>query len=70
MADEIEATGYQRDAAAQKKFDAAMKPMDMGDFKKAYSAFKKYVEEFPMMLRAGTVRPSAATMHPECSEPR
>ena len=47
MADEIEASGYQRDAAAQKKFDAAMKPMDMGDFKKAYSAFKKYVEECP-----------------------
>lgn len=47
MAEEMEASGPVRDAAAQKKFDAAMKPMDLGDFKKAYSAFKKYTDEFP-----------------------
>lgn len=40
-------SSYQRDANAQKKFDAAMKSMDQGDFKKAYTAFKKYTEEVP-----------------------
>lgn len=40
-------TKYQRSAAEQKKFDAAMKSMDQGDFKKAHTAFKKYTEEVP-----------------------
>ena len=30
-----------------KKLAAGMKAMDEGDFKKAYSAFKKLAEEFP-----------------------
>jgi len=48
MTDEATGTGApERDPAAQKKFDAAMKAMDQGDFKKAYSAFKKYTDEFP-----------------------
>jgi len=45
MADENGAPS--RDAAAQKKFDAAMKKMDTGDFKAALTAFKKYTDEFP-----------------------
>jgi tetratricopeptide (TPR) repeat protein len=35
------------DATPDKKIAAAMKAMDEGDFKKAYSAFKKLVVEFP-----------------------
>ncbi len=46
MAEEME-SAYQRSAADQKKFDAAMKAMDQGDFKKAHTAFKKYTEEVP-----------------------
>ncbi len=37
----------ERDAAAQKKYDAAMKKMDSGDFKAALTAFKKYTDEYP-----------------------
>lgn len=44
MADEME---QGRDPAVQKKFDAAMRAMEQGDFKKAYSAFKKFVTENP-----------------------
>ena len=47
MADEISGSAPERDPAAQKKFDAAMRAMDGGDFKKAFSAFKKYTDEFP-----------------------
>ena len=47
MADEMSGSAPERSPAAQKKFDASMKAMDSGDFKKAYSAFKKYTEEFP-----------------------
>lgn len=47
MAEEMETSGPARDAAAQKKYDAAMKAMDSGDFKKAHSAFKKFTEEYP-----------------------
>lgn len=47
MADEMDGSGPMRDPAVQKKFDAAMKAMDAGDFKKAYSAFKKFSAEFP-----------------------
>ena len=43
MADEMQV----RDAAAQKKFDAAMRKMETGDFKGALTAFKKYTDEFP-----------------------
>ena len=35
------------EATPDKKIAAAMKAMDEGDFKKAYSAFKKLVTEFP-----------------------
>ncbi|MDN5357937.1 MAG: hypothetical protein PWR17_1106 [Candidatus Methanomethylophilaceae archaeon] len=35
------------DATADKKIAAAMKLMDDGDFKKAYSQFKKLTEEYP-----------------------
>lgn len=35
------------DASPEKKFAAAMKAMDEGDFKKAYTAFKKLVVEYP-----------------------
>lgn len=35
------------DASAEKKLAAAMKAMDEGDFKKAYSSFKKLVDEYP-----------------------
>lgn len=35
------------DAASNKKLVTAMKTMDEGDFKKAYSQFKKLTEEFP-----------------------
>lgn len=44
MSDE---TGYVRDAAAQKAYDAAMKKMDAGDFKASLTAFKKYVASYP-----------------------
>ncbi len=35
------------DASPEKKLAAAMKAMDEGDFKKAYTAFKKLVVEYP-----------------------
>ena len=35
------------DATADKKIATAMKTMDEGDFKKAYSQFKKLTEEYP-----------------------
>ena len=47
MADEMDGQAPERDPAVQKKFDAAMKAMSSGDFKKAYSAFKKYSSEYP-----------------------
>ncbi|MCQ2069877.1 MAG: hypothetical protein MJZ68_01960 [archaeon] len=48
MSDEmVGAEGPSRSPAAQKKFDTAMKAMDVGDFKKAYTSFKKFTEEFP-----------------------
>lgn len=34
-------------ATPEKKLAAAMKAMDDGDFKKAYTSFKKLVDEFP-----------------------
>jgi len=48
MADETSAAEQpQRSPEAEKKFEAAMKVMDQGDFKKAYPAFKKFTDEFP-----------------------
>ncbi|AGI48326.1 Tetratricopeptide repeat protein [Thermoplasmatales archaeon BRNA1] len=47
MADDAAGNAPARDPAAQKKYDAAMKKMDMGDFKGAFSAFKKFTEEYP-----------------------
>ena len=35
------------EATAEKKIATAMKAMDEGDFKKAYTAFKKLTAEFP-----------------------
>ncbi len=35
------------EASPEKKLASAMKAMDEGDFKKAYTAFKKLVTEFP-----------------------
>lgn len=43
MSDEI--SGAARSPVAQKSFEVAMKAMDQGDFKKAHSAFKKFVAE-------------------------
>ncbi len=39
--------GLMAEASPEKKIAAAMKAMDEGDFKKAYTAFKKLVVEFP-----------------------
>lgn len=36
-----------RDPAVQKKFDSAIRAMEQGDFKKAYSNFKKFATENP-----------------------
>ena len=47
MAEEMATSAPARDAAAQKKYDAAMKVMDQGDFKKAHGSFKKFTEEYP-----------------------
>ena len=47
MAEEMATSAPARDAAAQKKYDAALKVMDQGDFKKAHGSFKKFTEEYP-----------------------
>ena len=47
MADEISGSAPERDPAAQKKFDAAMRAMDGGDFKKALEYMLKALDMSP-----------------------
>jgi len=37
----------EKNAAIDKKYEAGLKAMNEGDFKKAYSSFKKLTEEYP-----------------------